>query len=506
MRAGSWFNDGALGLEREGCGTECQKAGVSRNSVVGLGVLLGYVLLTAFSSVSLAELGMEPDSLKGPLALSGGVGVLAGCAVAAVLRWRSCRVETLVCLAWALCVSALLKKGCLIVGCGLACVLVGDALVWTCVLPLLFAWCRACGARTNPDALRTLGAAFALAVVLFFGVVIAPAQVGGLAMAVVLPAVFALVALHGDAQVLVPASLAVADSICDVQDMAATCRSGSAMGASLGGTLFLLTFAASFLTDLVPVSLNDESLVGFLNIPAAYTIVYIVAFSAYLLILSRARRFRFLYIYGIAVILIAIGYLSLPFSTMGGFALSVFAAGEVVAFAFIGVLLYEMRLRAGDGLALKGMLLVGVGMLTADVLCVAVQASPSYAYDDFSFRTAVAAAAAIVILVLALVLLPKTEDVLMGASAASPAYPTSEDGLPSNANPVGEQLDRFILRYGLTAREADIVALIASGRDVPYIERELDVAKSTVKTHIKHVYEKCGVSSRQALLDLLEAA
>lgn len=502
MRAGSWFKVGARGQATEGC----RKVGASRGFVIGLGLLLGYVLLVAFSNVSLADLGMEPDSLKGPLALSGGVGVLAGCAVVTVLRRHPCRVESLVCLAWALCVFTLLKKGCLIEDGGLACVLVGDALVWACVLPLFFTWCRVSGVRTDSDVLRVLGSAFVFAVVIFLVVVTMPAQAGVLAMAVVLPAAFAFVVLHNEARVSAWADLAAAcpDGISDARGMTAPDHLSPAMGASLGGTFFLLPFAASFLTDLVPVSLNDEALVGFLNLPAAYMAIYLAVFSIYLLALSHLRRPRFLYIYGIAVILITVGYLSLPFSTIGGFALSVFAAGEVVAFVFVGVLLYEVCLRGGDGLALKGMLLVGAGMLSADILSIVVQVSPSYAYDDFSFRTAIAAVAAIAILVLALVLLPKTEEVLADVPAAPLDSHVLEDDSLSGSDPINGQLDRFVSHYGLTAREADIVALIASGRDVPYIERELDVAKSTVKTHIKHIYEKCGVSSRQALLDLLE--
>lgn len=54
-------------------------------------------------------------------------------------------------------------------------------------------------------------------------------------------------------------------------------------------------------------------------------------------------------------------------------------------------------------------------------------------------------------------------------------------------------------------REREILGLISKGRDVPYIEQELVLSKSTVKTHIRHIYEKCKVSSRQALIDLLQS-
>ena len=56
---------------------------------------------------------------------------------------------------------------------------------------------------------------------------------------------------------------------------------------------------------------------------------------------------------------------------------------------------------------------------------------------------------------------------------------------------------------GLTQREAQVLELLAAGRNEPYIEQELGISRTTVKTHISHVYRKVGVSSRQQLIDVL---
>lgn len=61
-------------------------------------------------------------------------------------------------------------------------------------------------------------------------------------------------------------------------------------------------------------------------------------------------------------------------------------------------------------------------------------------------------------------------------------------------------------KYGISPREAEIIRLLARGRNVPYICDELFIAKSTVQTHIKHIYAKLGLSSRQELIDLIERA
>jgi two-component system nitrate/nitrite response regulator NarL len=53
-------------------------------------------------------------------------------------------------------------------------------------------------------------------------------------------------------------------------------------------------------------------------------------------------------------------------------------------------------------------------------------------------------------------------------------------------------------RVRLTERERAILRLIADGRSLPAIARELHLAAATVKTHVAHVYEKLGVSERAA--------
>ncbi len=61
-------------------------------------------------------------------------------------------------------------------------------------------------------------------------------------------------------------------------------------------------------------------------------------------------------------------------------------------------------------------------------------------------------------------------------------------------------------RGQLSAREIDVLRLLARGRTTVRIEAELGISSNTVNTHVKHVFQKLGVHSRQELLDLLERA
>jgi two-component system, NarL family, nitrate/nitrite response regulator NarL len=50
----------------------------------------------------------------------------------------------------------------------------------------------------------------------------------------------------------------------------------------------------------------------------------------------------------------------------------------------------------------------------------------------------------------------------------------------------------------LTDREREILGMIATGKSLPEIAKELYLGVTTVKTHVQHLYEKLGVSDRAA--------
>ena len=67
--------------------------------------------------------------------------------------------------------------------------------------------------------------------------------------------------------------------------------------------------------------------------------------------------------------------------------------------------------------------------------------------------------------------------------------------------PAAVALDRLRRRpaaAGLSAREREILALVAQGETNPAIARRLAISPRTVQRHLDHVYTKLGVSSRTA--------
>lgn len=77
--------------------------------------------------------------------------------------------------------------------------------------------------------------------------------------------------------------------------------------------------------------------------------------------------------------------------------------------------------------------------------------------------------------------------------------------------PFEEQLAKMLDRkcadvadaYGLTAREREVLVLLAHGRTVPEVCEELSIARGTAKHHVSNIYRKVGVYDRRSLLDVV---
>ncbi len=54
---------------------------------------------------------------------------------------------------------------------------------------------------------------------------------------------------------------------------------------------------------------------------------------------------------------------------------------------------------------------------------------------------------------------------------------------------------------GLTTREVEVLALIAHGKTYPQIAETLYISPDTVKSHVRHIYEKTDVHARSEAAD-----
>ena len=72
---------------------------------------------------------------------------------------------------------------------------------------------------------------------------------------------------------------------------------------------------------------------------------------------------------------------------------------------------------------------------------------------------------------------------------------------PVPAAPGSDDLsEEFLLRYGITDREGEIIRKVVQGKSNADIAGELFISLATVKTHLHNIYQKMGVDSRYDLL------
>ena len=96
--------------------------------------------------------------------------------------------------------------------------------------------------------------------------------------------------------------------------------------------------------------------------------------------------------------------------------------------------------------------------------------------------------------------------VSQGGSAASEralhAFEVEGNGLLTQEENLDGMVARIAAEGGLSARETEVLGYLARGRSQPYIRDALVLSKNTVASHVKHIYQKLNVHSRQELLDL----
>lgn len=78
--------------------------------------------------------------------------------------------------------------------------------------------------------------------------------------------------------------------------------------------------------------------------------------------------------------------------------------------------------------------------------------------------------------------------------------PEPDEGVPAD---IAVYCQGLAAEYGLTPREAEILALMALGRSAKYISEELTVSYNTTRTHVRHIYEKLNIHNKQELIDLV---
>lgn len=474
-------------------------------SVAGPSCIVAFILLSLASRAFFADFDAA-FATQLPLTISGDTGCLVAIVIAYAYRNRI-KHETAGYLftlsAAGLCISGLAKIGVLRLDSPISLVS-GDALsaffATTC---MLLWWHIVLKEHANTIERHTAAVGF-ISPVIYIAIGLLPHPASGAFAAIVLPLAscvsFAPFLAYGEHKTKA------------ANETATSSETSTRIPATVALITVLSCIVVSLLTSLFPTSLfYDGPAVGSICLPGAFCAFLCMALAGISLAVTKRHALPLGVLYFTGFFLTVVGYLLSPYRPLNGAPLGAAEAGRLIICIFILFVALKVGGKTPSermSASLKIALMACCTVVACDIAVVALQLTPNFDYSDFVFRTTFSAVGIAALAVLLLGPLPRFEVAFAMKTDVDNSQRNSEAPFESPQNISSRRnalIAQFAKMHGLTARETEVLSFIVAGRDVPYIERELVLAKSTVKTHVKHIYAKCGVSSKQDLIDLVQA-
>lgn len=280
-------------------------------------------------------------------------------------------------------------------------------------------------------------------------------------------------------------------------------RAGSRVPLGVGKLMFsIMTF--SLLCRMFDTMNSGEDPLAFLGGSPIFALVVVGA--AFIAIVAKAGdRFNPTFIYRLSLPIINVGYEFFDILTWVLFvdasrrrnenALYIFGLG--VAFMFCGMALGNAASHILDTLVAGGNVQANVVAMAA-ILCLVIAAFlvlPEGTVAQLSRREGHTERGEE----------PTAENNDLAESEAkdSAAGDGQADGA-ATADRIERHCAAVARDFGLTPRESEVIVLLAYGRTLAIIARDLHIAQGTARTHIENIYRKLDVHKQQELIDLVE--
>lgn len=243
-----------------------------------------------------------------------------------------------------------------------------------------------------------------------------------------------------------------------------------------------------------------EAAFGLVSLAAVALLVVCLAVVGVLILVGRLAKRKSAYVLGsMLLVALAVMYFCLP-NMPSSWMLFVMLDGAAVStalFALLGVLL---RFSLGDAKRFRQffLLLAGSVVAGASIAALFIETTipdPMIVVPEFLRDAVIVGTPAIGFIILALMFFLLSQNAFFPAATGAQPDAIGVSDIHAAREVIAE-------RFSLTPREEEILGMLLLGRSGPYISEDLYLSKSTVKTHIRHIYDKTGVSSRQQLIDL----
>lgn len=254
-------------------------------------------------------------------------------------------------------------------------------------------------------------------------------------------------------------------------------------------TAFVAALACYFLVAIIPLeSLPDGDLTfTFGSIGGAVLLCIIGAVSA-----SSKQRLN---IYRIFPWLIVLAIISFALFITGEqfyipsffLVLAVVAIFEVLLIMYFGVLGMKGYVPIGIAFGFSGAF-IRLGIATGNTLALIYEANPSFAL------VATTPTAIIFVCILSAIIIPLVRQEYNITKLMAP---------PATESLQEQRIKELAKEFSLSARETEIVMLIARGFTTDNVAKKLVISPYTVNTHIRHMYEKIGIHKRSELIDYI---
>lgn len=302
-------------------------------------------------------------------------------------------------------------------------------------------------------------------------------------------------------------------------------RAGSRVPLGVGKLMFsIMTF--SLLCRMFDTMNSGEDPLAFLGGSPIFALVVVGA--AFIAIVAKAGdRFNPTFIYRLSLPIMVAGYVAIALLFDSHAAISLLIIN--VGYEFFDILTWVLFVDASRRRNENALYIFGLGV--AFMFCgMALGNAASHILDtlvaDGNVQANVVAMAAILCLVIvAFLVLPEgtvaqlsrreghaergeeptaeNNDLAESEAKDSAAGDGQADGA-ATADRIERHCAAVARDFGLTPRESEVIVLLAYGRTLAIIARDLHIAQGTARTHIENIYRKLDVHKQQELIDLVE--